>query len=110
MRALLILLFLTGCATAPHQMVTDLDASTDKYKTAECAQARKIALEYDSNVPLLVGVGVGFSVLSAVSKSPPPPPHPISKTDSPKSHPKEFIFFIKASFNECLNINKNFNN
>lgn len=57
-------LLATGCATQrPHEMVQKMDKESTKYQTAECAAARKLALEYDENVPSRMGIGLGLGLL-----------------------------------------------
>lgn len=57
-------LLATGCATQrPHEMVQKMDKASPKYQTTECAAARKLALEYDENVPARMGLGLGLGLL-----------------------------------------------
>lgn len=62
--AIVVLALLTGCATQrPHEMVQKMDKESPKYQTAECAAARKLALEYDENLPSRMGLGLGLGLL-----------------------------------------------
>lgn len=62
--AIVALALLTGCATQrPHEMVQQMDKDSPKYQTSECAAARKLALEYDENVPSRMGIGLGLGLL-----------------------------------------------
>jgi hypothetical protein len=57
-------LLATGCATQrPHEMVQQMSKDSPKYATPECAAARKLAIEYDENVPSRMGLGLGLGLL-----------------------------------------------
>jgi hypothetical protein len=58
-----VAVLLSGCAAQPQKTVGELDVSHPNYQTAECLEARKVALNYDDNVAGRMGIGLAAGLL-----------------------------------------------
>lgn len=58
-----ITILLSSCAAQPQKTVGELDVAHPNYQTAECLEARKVALNYDDNVAGRMGIGLAAGLL-----------------------------------------------
>ena len=52
-----------GCAAQPTKTVNALDSAHPNYSSAECLEARKVALQYNDNTGARIGIGIVSGLL-----------------------------------------------
>ena len=60
---ILLIIFITGCASTPQEEVEQLDTAHPNYSTIECREARSIALQYDPKIAERKGAGFLLGLL-----------------------------------------------
>lgn len=61
--SVLVVALLAGCATVPQKKLGTLDQADAKYHSAECVEARDLALQFDNKVFTRIGTGLALGLL-----------------------------------------------
>lgn len=61
--SVLVAALVAGCATVPQKKLGTLDQADPKYHSAECLEARDLALQFDNKVFTRIGTGMALGLL-----------------------------------------------